>query len=67
MMGQLKEVEINKLEVIMNKYSDIINLPRPELKHPRMSMMNRAAQFAPFSAREGYEEAIDETTRRNSK
>lgn len=30
-------------------YSDIINLPHPtSRKHPRMSMAQRAAQFAPL-------------------
>ena len=33
-----------------NDYDDIINLPHYEPKHhPRMSMWNRAAQFAPFA------------------
>ena len=32
-------------------------------KHPRMSNMNRAAQFAPFAALTGYEESIAETAR----
>jgi len=40
-------------------YADIIDLPHYEPKHhPRMSMWNRAAQFAPFSALAGYEAAI---------
>ena len=30
-------------------------------KHPQMSILNRAAQFAPFSALTGYEEAIKRT------
>ena len=48
----------------MGEYDDIINLPHYEPKnHPRMSMMNRAAQFAPFSAVAGYEAAIRETGR----
>jgi len=48
-------------------YSDIINLPHYESKrHPRMSMMARAAQFAPFAALTGYNEAIDETAQRNA-
>ena len=48
-------------------YSDIINLPHYEPKrHPRMSMMARAAQFAPFAAFTGYNEAIDETAQRNA-
>ena len=46
-----------------NEYDDIINLPHHVSKrHPQMSMWNRAAQFAPFSALTGYEEAIKDTT-----
>ncbi|MBR4309187.1 MAG: hypothetical protein IKT58_06295 [Oscillospiraceae bacterium] len=46
------------------KYDDIIDLPHPtSLKHPRMSMLDRGAQFAPFSALVGYEEAIAESSR----
>ena len=46
------------------KYDDIIDLPHPtSLKHPRMSMVDRGAQFAPFSALVGYEEAIAESSR----
>ena len=46
------------------KYSDIIHLPRPvSEKHPRMPMLDRAAQFSPFAALTGYEEAIYETGR----
>lgn len=41
-----------------NKYDDIINLPRPESKYPRMLRANRAAQFSPFAALTGHEEAI---------
>ena len=48
----------------MAEYDDIINLPHPVSKnHPRMSMWNRAAQFAPFAALTGYGAAIDETAR----
>ena len=44
-------------------YDDIINLPHYEPKHhPRMSMWNRAAQFAPFAALTGYDAAIKENT-----
>jgi hypothetical protein len=43
----------------MGNYDDIIHLPHYEPKHhPRMSMWNRAAQFAPFAALTGYEAAI---------
>lgn len=44
----------------MNKYAEIINLPHHTSPgRPRMSMSQRAAQFAPFAALSGYEEAID--------
>lgn len=44
----------------MGKYDDIISLEVPTSKnHPRMSMNNRAAQFAPFAALVGYAEAIN--------
>ena len=47
-------------------YDDIINLPHYEPKHhPRMSMWNRAAQFAPFAALTGYDEVIKESAREN--
>lgn len=43
----------------MNDYSDIINLPHHvSNKHNHMSMSERAAQFSPFAALTGYEEAI---------
>lgn len=45
-------------------YDDIINLPHHvSSKHPRMSIEKRAAQFAPFSALTGYNDAIKETAR----
>jgi len=41
-------------------YQDIIGLEHPTSKrHPRMSRLDRAAQFAPFAALKGYEEVID--------
>ena len=46
------------------KYGDIIHLPHlVSEKHPRMPMLDRAAQFSPFAALTGYEEAIYETGR----
>ncbi len=48
----------------MNKYDDIINLQHHvSEKHPKLSMEQRAAQFAPFAALTGYGDAIKETTR----
>lgn len=52
----------------MDKYKDIINLPHPEPRsHPRMSRINRAAQFAAFAALSGYEDEIDEAGRLTDK
>ena len=45
----------------MDKYADIINLPHHVSKRrPQMEIINRAAQFSPFAALKGYEEAIEE-------
>ncbi len=47
-----------------HKYDDIINLPHHVSKsHPPMEIMDRAAQFSPFSALTGYEAAAKETQR----
>ena len=52
----------NRMEC--HRYNDVINRQHPtSKKHPRMSNMNRAAQFAPFAALTGYEESIEETAR----
>ena len=50
----------------MDNYDDIINLPHHVSKrHPQMSMWNRAAQFAPFAALTGYDDAIKDTAQEN--
>lgn len=47
-----------------HRYDDVINRQHPtSKKYPRMSNMNRAAQFAPFAALTGYEESIEEIAR----
>ena len=47
-----------------HSYDDIINLPNPTSKnHPRMSLHDRAAQFAPFAALTGHKQLIQETQR----
>ncbi|MCI5675035.1 MAG: hypothetical protein PT956_00785 [Firmicutes bacterium] len=47
-----------------NRYDDIIDLPAPNPKHhKRMERAMRAAQFAPFQALTGFEEAVIETAR----
>lgn len=46
-------------------YEDIVHLQRPVGKNrARMSMIDRAAQFAPFAALTGYDAAIRESGRR---
>ncbi len=46
------------------QYDDIINLPHHvSKKHPQMSLYMRSAQFAPFAALTGYEDAVKETAR----
>ena len=47
----------------MGKYDEMINLPRPEPVRARMDELSRAAQFAPFAALTGYDEAVMETAR----
>jgi len=46
------------------QYDDIINMPHHvSKKHPQMSLYMRSAQFAPFAALTGYEDAVKETAR----
>ena len=51
-----------------HRYDDIINLPHHvSAVRKRMSMHDRAAQFSPFAALTGYDDAIDETARLTDK
>ncbi len=47
----------------MGEYDDIINVKRPISKHKKLSIEQRAAQFNPFQAMTGYDDAIIETNR----
>ena len=48
----------------MGKYDDIIDLPHHvSSTRPQMPMIDRAAQFMPFRALTGYEDAVHETAR----
>ena len=50
--------------MIGTSYDNIIGLEyKGPSRHPRMSMHDRAAQFAPFAALTGYDEVITETGR----
>ena len=52
---------------MVDDYKDIINLPYPRddwnflMKHPRMSMQDRAKIFAPFAALRGRSTALAKT------
>ena len=56
--------------IVRNDYKDIIDLPYPRddwnflMKHPRMSMEDRAKIFHPFAALRGHAEALDATAER---
>ena len=46
----------------VERYSDIIDLPHHQsVRRPHMSVYNRAAQFAPFSALVGYDQMVKDT------
>ena len=48
----------------MTDYGYMMTRPHPDPKyHTRMPMESRAAQFAPFAALTGYEEAVEEAHR----
>lgn len=55
----------NAEQLAQERYGDIIDLPRPALRHPPMDPNNRAAQFIPFAALAGHEEAIKKIAREN--
>ena len=51
-----------------DNYEDIIHLPHHvSAKHPRMSALDRAAQFSPFAALTGYDGALRETLRQTER
>lgn len=52
----------------MNNYDDIINMPHHVSKTRKpMSLQNRSAQFAPFSALTTYDDKIREVARETSR
>ncbi len=52
----------------LQPYNDIITRPHyVSAVRPHMSRRNRAAQFAPFAALTGYEDAVSETARLTSR
>ena len=56
----------NQAEYDAHRYDDIIALPHHvSPTRLQMSIWDRSAQFSPFAALTGYEEAIEETARQN--
>ena len=52
---------------VNSKYADMLYMERPASLHPHMSMENRAGQFAPFAALNGFGGLIVETGRRTDR
>ena len=53
---------------ITNRYDDIISLPHHQSKtRPHMPLIDRAAQFSPFAALTGYDDAVKETARQTER
>lgn len=51
-----------------SEYSDIINIDKPlSIRHAKMPMRDRAAQFAPFASLTGFDSQISETARLTDK
>ena len=51
-----------------DNYEDIINMVHPtSKKHPKMSMYARAAQFSPFAALTGHDDAVKEAARQTER
>lgn len=59
-MNKWADIEPNFL------YNDILYNNRPRSKHPKLSIEQRSAQFAPFSALTGYDEQINESARQTT-
>lgn len=51
----------------IHDYSDIMDIERPTFNINRMSVYDRAAQFAPFAALTGHQDAVDEVARLTEK
>ena len=43
------------MSVTIAAYKDMLSIPRPPSKHPKMSVENRAKLFTPFSALRGFD------------
>lgn len=60
----MNDKPITEEDKVREEYADIIDLPHHvSRRHPQMSKMARAAQFAPFAALTGYDAVIHESAR----
>lgn len=60
-------MDLNQIFQTEHRYDDIIHMPHFQSKtKPHMSLHDRAAQFAPFSALTGHEDAIEETAKEHT-
>lgn len=51
----------------IERYKEIINHEHHvSTRHPRMSELDRAAQFAPFAALTGYDDIINEVNKKTN-
>lgn len=48
---------------MVDKYADMLEMSRPTSRKPKMSLNDRAAQFAPFAALTDYYDEIKESDR----
>ena len=67
---QMNQVEKNQVDQHANrcasKYADIIDLPHHvSMRHPKMPLLDRAAQFGSYAALRGYDEAVTETVKKS--
>ena len=59
----MEVVKVN-VDKSIHEYDDILNLPHHQSKNrAHMTLYDRAAQFSPFAALTGYDEAVKETAR----
>ncbi len=67
----MRDYKNNKTaQEIAKKYADIIDLQRPQsqaslVKHPRMTLQNRAKIFSPFAALRGYDDQLADEKQRS--
>lgn len=63
-MSQRENVTVNSCAGDTGKYDDLMFMPHHvSPTRPKMSLIDRAAQFSPFAALSGYDAAIRETAR----